>query len=380
MGGINMTDPRINKLAQVLVQYSTEVKEKELVAIMGRPLATPLIKEVYREVLRAGAYPYILVRGFPWAVPGLQGLDYILYSEANQDQLSHVDLLLKKVIEEFDVRIFFYAEYNTRNLSTIDPNQIKLHRQTHQGIVKTSMERFASGDLRWVSLNYPCEAMAQEADMSLEEYSDFIFSTTYCDTDDPVGKWKEIHQEQQRLVEWLKGKKKVEINGSDIELKFSIEGRSFINGDGKNNMPCGEIYTGPVEDSVNGWVRFTYPAIYTGLEVQGVELKFKDGKVVDASADKNQDFLKAMLETDGGSSYLGEFGIGTNPQITRFMKDIGFDEKIKGTIHFALGAGYPQTGSLNESAIHWDMICDLREGGRITIDDEVFFEDGEFRV
>jgi aminopeptidase len=331
-------------------------------------------------VLRAGAYPYVLVRGYPSYLPGLEGLDYILYSEANDDQLSHVDFISRKVLEDFDVSILVYTAYNTRSLSNIEPNRMKIHRQAYKDVIKTYFERTASGDLRRVDSYYPCDALAQEADMSLEEYTNFIFSTTYCDTDNPVGKWKEIHQEQGLLVDWLKGKKKVEVTGPDIDLKFSIEERSFSNGDGKENMPCGEIFTGPVEDSVNGWVRFSYPAIYTGLEVQGVELKFKDGKVVEASAEKNQDFLNAMLETDAGSRYLGEFGIGTNSKITRFMKDILFDEKIKGTVHFALGAGYPETGSVNESAIHWDMICELRNGGQILVDDEVFFEDGEFKI
>jgi len=375
-----MSDPRVNNLAQVLVKYSTEVKEKDLVAIIGRPLATPLINEVYREVLRAGAYPYLLVRGSPPPLPGLQGLDYIFYSEANDDQLNHVDLFLKKVNEEFDVRITIYSEYNTRSMSNIDPNLLKVHRQAHKNLIKTFMDRSASGELRWVITRFPAESQAQEADMSLEEYTDFFFSTTYCDVDDPVEKWKEIRQEQQQLVDWLKGKREVEVRGPDIDLTFSIDGRTFVNGAGKANMPCGEIFTGPVENSANGWVRFTYPAIRSGKEVQGIELRFENGKVVKASADKNEDLLKAMLEIDEGSSYLGEFGIGTNQHITKFMKDIGYDEKIMGTIHFALGAGYPETGSKNESSLHWDMICDLRDGGQIIVDDELFFESGEFKI
>ena len=375
-----MTDPRIKKLAQVLVNYSTEVKEKQLVAIMGRPHATPLINEVYREVLRAGAYPYALTTGFPPFTPGLQGLDYILYSEANQDQLGQEDIFYKLVCEKFDVRILIYSEYNTRSLSNVDSKQLQIHRLAQKELRKTWMKRSAENEFRWVLTTFPCEALALEADMSLDEYTDFFYSTTYCDTNNPIGKWKEIYQDQQQLVDWLKGRKVVNINGPDIDMEFSIEGRTFLIGDGKNNMPCGEIFTGPIEDSANGWVRFSYPAIIYGTEVQSVELKFENGKVVRASAEKNEVFLKSMLDTDDGSRFLGEFGIGTNKQITKFMKDIGYDEKIMGTVHFALGAGYPETGSKNESSIHWDMICDLRDGGQIMIDDELFFENGEFMI
>jgi len=375
-----MSDPRINKLAQVLVKYSTEVKEKELVAITGTPLATPLINEVYREVLRAGAYPYTLIRGHPHSLPGIQGTDFILYSEASDNQLNHIDPFLKQVVEKFDVNIRILSDYNTRGLSNIDSIKIKIRYQAYKNIMKTAFNRTASGEFRWVITTYPAESFAQEADMSLEEYTNFFLSSTYCDDDDPVQKWQELHQKQQRLVDWLKGRNEVKIIGPDIDMNFSIEGRNFLIGDGKKNMPCGEIYTGPVEDSANGWVRFSYPAIKYGKEVQGIELKFKNGKVVQASAEKNEDLLKSMLDTDDGSRLLGEFGIGTNKQITRFMKDIGYDEKIMGTIHFALGAGYPESGSKNESSIHWDMICDLRDGGQIIIDDVLFFENGEFKI
>ncbi|MGB2956399.1 MAG: aminopeptidase [Anaerolineales bacterium] len=375
-----MTDPRIKKLAQVLVNYSTEVKEKQLVAIMGRPNATALINEVYREVLRAGAYPYVLTTGFPPYTPGLQGLDNILYSEANQDQLGQEDIFYKLVCEKFDVRILIYSEYNTRSLSNVDSNQLQIHRLAQKEIKKTWMKRSAEGEFRWVVTTFPCEALALEADMSLEEYTDFFYTATYCNTNDPIGKWKEIYHDQQQLVDWLEGRKVVHINGSDIEMEFSIEGRTFLIGDGKKNMPCGEIFTGPIENSANGWVRFSYPAIIHGTEVHSVELKFKNGKVVEASAGKNEEFLKSMLDTDDGSRFLGEFGIGTNKHITKFMKDIGYDEKIMGTVHFALGSGYPESGSKNESSIHWDMICDLRDGGQIMIDDELFFENGEFMI
>jgi aminopeptidase len=163
-------------------------------------------------------------------------------------------------------------------------------------------------------------------------------------------------------------------------MTVSIHERTFINSDGRRNMPSGEIFTGPVESSVNGWVRFTYPAIFAGREVDGVELRFENGKVVDASAQKNEDFLLKTLDIDDGARYLGEFAIGTNNGIDRFTKSILYDEKIGGTIHMALGMGYPETGSQNKSSIHWDMICDMRDGGQIWVDDELFYEGGKFAV
>lgn len=181
-------------------------------------------------------------------------------------------------------------------------------------------------------------------------------------------------------MDWLSGKDEVVVKGPNVDLKLSIKGRNFINSDGKTNMPSGEIFTGPVEDSVEGWVRFTYPAIRLGREVEGIELKFEKGKVVEATAEKNEPFLLEMLEVDEGARYVGEFAIGTNKRINRFIKNMLFDEKTGGTIHMALGAGYPQTGSVNKSGIHWDMICDMRDGGQIYVDGELFYEAGEFKI
>jgi aminopeptidase len=313
-------------------------------------------------------------------MPGYEGLDQIFLSEANDDQLKHIDVLWMKVNEEFDVRIDIKSRYNTRSLSNIDTQRMKLRGQAYKGIVQTIFERYASGDLRRVSTLYPTQAYAQEADMSFEEFTEYVYKTTYSDSDDPVAEWKRIHGEQQKLVDWLRGKKDVKVKGPNIDLELSIDGRVFINAAGKGNMPCGEIFTGPVEDSVKGWVRFTFPAIYMGREVEGVELQFEHGRVVKASAAKNESLLLSMLDIDEGSRYLGEFAIGTNYQMDRFIKEILFDEKIGGTIHMALGAGYPYTGSVNKSGIHWDMLCDMRDGGQIFVDGDLLYESGEFLI
>ncbi|HAF62001.1 MAG TPA: hypothetical protein DCK95_06715 [Anaerolineaceae bacterium] len=214
--------------------------------------------------------------------------------------------------------------------------------------------------------------------MSLSEYEDFVYSAMFCDREDPVAEWQKLHQKQQVLVDWLKGREQVEIHGEHVNLAFSVKDRTFVNSSGKANMPCGEIFTGPVEDSAQGSVTFTYPAIENGRVVENVRLTFEKGKVVKAQADKNQDFLEKMIATDTGSCFLGEFGIGTNFGIQRFTKQILFDEKIGGTFHLALGAGYPETGSVNKSGIHWDLICALGKDGEILIDDEPFFKDGNF--
>jgi aminopeptidase len=216
--------------------------------------------------------------------------------------------------------------------------------------------------------------------MSLGEFEDFVYQACRADEADPVASWQAFSQRQDRLVEWLVGKKDVEVQGPNVDLRLSVQGRRFINAGGHLNMPDGELYTSPVEDSVQGWIRFTYPAIHDGHEVEGIELQFEKGRVVEASAAKNEAFLISQLDVDAGARYLGEFAIATNDRIDRFTRNILFDEKIGGTIHLALGNGFPQAGSKNTSAIHWDMICDMRHGGRIKVDGKVVYDSGAFAI
>ena len=367
-----MTDPRVTNLARILVQYSTKIKPKDRVAIIGQPAAALLIRELYREVLHAGGFPHSLIT--------LDRLEHLFFAEANDEQLQYVSPFTKMVYEEFEAMIGISSQSNTRALTNIDPSRQSLRARSHTDLMKTFMERSAAKEIKWVSTMFPTQAYAQDAEMSLSEFENYVYCTTFADTDDPVAEWKKIHNFQQTLVDWFVGKKHVEVKGPDVDLHLSIEGRTFENADGECNMPDGEIFTGPVEDSANGWVRFTYPAVHRGLEVEGVELKFKKGKVVKATAKKNEDFLLKMLDTDPGARYLGEFAIGTNKKVDRFIKNILFDEKIGGTIHMAVGSGYPETGSKNESAIHMDMICDMREGGQIIVDGELVYESGEFKI
>ena len=238
------------------------------------------------------------------------------------------------------------------------------------------MDRSARGELRWCLTVYPTHAMAQEADMSLADYREFVFGAGMLNEEDPVAYWKNAGQEQQKLVDWLKGHDQVFLRGSNVDLRLSIKGRLFIPCDGQVNFPDGEIFTGPVEDSVEGWVRFKYPAIEYGQEVTDIQLWFEKGRVVKETASKNQELLTAQLNADAGARSLGEFGIGTNYGITRFTKNMLFDEKMGGTIHLAVGAGYPESGSKNESGIHWDMLCDMNDA-EIRVDSDLFYRNGK---
>jgi aminopeptidase len=367
-----MADSRIEKLADVLVNYSVEVQPGDKVVVQGDAPAGSLLKAVYAKVLQAGGHPLMYV-----SLPGTQEL---FFRHASDEQLQHVPEPLKLIAETYDVRIGIRGAENTKALSNVDPAKTVLTSQAHVGLMKTSMRRSASGELRWVGTLFPTNAYAQDAEMSLSEYKDFVYSACMPDSDDPVGHWRRFSAWQQKIVDWLKGKERVHVVGPETDLRLSIAGRTFINSDGKHNMPSGEVFTGPVENSVEGHVYFSYPAIYREREVTGVRLWFEGGKVVKATAEKNEDFLRQTLDTDAGSRYVGEFAIGTNKSITRFTRQILYDEKINGSFHMAVGAGYPETGSKNESAIHWDMICDMRDGGEIWVDDELLYKDGEFVI
>ena len=365
-------DPRTTKLADILVNYSTGVKPGDKVAIRGEVTSLALVNETLRSTLQAGGLPMVILDS--------DDLMETFYSEAGDAQLAYLSPLETSSIESVDVAIFIRGSTNTRSLTGIAPEKQALRQTALRPLRDMRMDRAAAGTMRWVLTQFPCASYAQEADMSLDEYENFVYGATFADRDDPVRHWLDIHNMQQHLVDWLKGKDRVEVRGPNVDLTLSIMDRTFINSAGTRNMPSGEIYTGPVEESVNGWVRFTYPAIRDGREVEGVEFEFKQGKVVRATAKKNESYLLSQLGSDPGASYLGEFAVGTNYGISKFTKNILFDEKIAGTIHMAVGAGYPDTGSKNRSAVHWDFICDMRKDSEITVDGTLFYKDGEFRI
>ncbi len=367
-----MADVRTERLAELLVNYCTSVQSGDWVLVAGDVTALPLIDEVVKQVARAGGNPTINLTS--------DSTSEMLLRHATEEQLRWVTPYDKMMAETVDVRIVVRGASNTRAFTGIDPQRIRLHQQAVRKYQSTYMQRSAAGTHRWVGTLFPCPAYAQEADMSLREYEDFVYSATYADQPDPVACWQQIHDMQARLIDWLAGRSDVEVRGPNVDLKLSIAERTWINSDGKRNMPSGEIFTGPVEDSVNGWVRFSYPAIRDGLAVEGVEFEFEAGKVVTARAEKNEAYLLDQLDTDAGARYLGEFAVGTNYQIQRFTKSILYDEKIGGTMHMAVGAGYPETGSKNQSAIHWDFICDMRHESEILVDGELFYKDGQFQI
>lgn len=367
-----MVDPRMVKLAEILVGYSVKIKPGDWVLVRGHVASEPLVAEVVRQVVKAGGNPSVQMSS--------DDIDEAYLREANDDQLKWVSPLHKMLFNEADALISLRATTNTRALTGIDPEKERTRAVANRELTETYMRRSAAKELRWVGTQFPCPAYAQEADMSLSEYEDFVYGATFADKDDPIAEWQRIHNEQQHIIDWLVGKKIVTVKSPNADLSLSIAGRTFINSDGEHNMPSGEIFTGPVEDSANGWVNFTYPAIRNGREVDGVHLEFQDGKVVKAGAKKNEAYLLTQLDSDEGAKYLGEFAIGTNYGIQKFTKSILFDEKIGGTFHMAVGAGYPETGSVNKSSIHWDFICDVKEDSEIRVDGELLYKDGEFQI
>ena len=366
-----MTDPRVQKLAQVLVQYSLELQPGEEFALRTTPLADELNLEVYKEAVLAGAH--VTVQN---AIPGMME---VFFKSANDAQLDYISPINRLVIENFKAVLDIEAEYNTRELSGVDPKRQSRVRQARAALFKTFIDRMGTREVKWCGTAYPTHAFAQEADMSLSEYQDFVYKAGLLDQDNPVAAWKAEAKRQQHVIDWLKGKDQVMIKGKDVDLEMSIQGRLFEGASGKLNFPDGEVYTSPVEESVNGWIRFAYPAIFAGREVIDVELWFEDGKVVKEKASKGEETLTALLNTDAGARYLGEWGIGTNYNIQRFTKNMLFDEKIGGTIHLALGQGFPEVNGKNQSGIHWDILCDMAQS-EIHADGELFYKDGKFTV
>ena len=367
-----MQDIRIERWARTLVHYSLYIKAGETVAIHATPLAAPLIEAVYREVLKVGAHPLPFIE--------LESLEEILLREGNEWQLSKKSPVQVTAAEQCDARLFIESRSNTKALSGIKPEQVSLRRKASREISQILQKRAQAGKFRWSSTLYPTTGYAQDAEMSLHNFEEFVFDVCFLNDEDPIARWKELSVQQQRLVDWLVGKKRVRIQGEHTDLTLSIEGRTFMNSDGKRNFPSGEFFTGPVEDSANGVIQFDLPASHDGRTIEGVRLVFRAGKVVEASARQGQAYLERMLEIDTGARFLGEFAFGNNPRVDRCTRNVLFDEKMGGTIHLALGMSYPETGGVNQSALHWDMVCDLRQQGEVWVDDVLFLKDGKILV
>lgn len=363
----------LEKYAQVLVEYSTKVQKGDLVLIRAESYqCQPLVKEIYKLVLKCGAHPIVRC-----SLDGL-AVDFIKY--ANDEQLAYVDPITKLEYEKVDKYISIGAPFNVKSMAKADSKKMAKRSAATRELSTLMLNRAAEGKLNWVIADYPTHALAQEAKMSLDDYSDFIINSCYLDLDNPIEKWQQIGKEQDRLVNLMNGGKKLHIIGDKTGITFSVEGRKWVSCAGLNNFPDGEIFTSPVEDSAQGEIYFDFPAIYRGNESHKIWLKLEGGKVVDAKAQKGEEFLISMLDMDAGSRFVGEIAIGTNDRVKDVTGNILFDEKIGGSIHMALGASYPETGGKNESGLHWDIIKNMKENSKIFLDDKLIYENGKFVI
>jgi aminopeptidase len=348
---MSLIDPRVTRQAEILVNHSIKVKKGDSVIVVADYLAKPLVLEVYKLLIKAGAS---LVR-VSW---DSYELSEIFYENASPEQLKKFPKISFQEIKQMDCYIGIWSSVNTRGLSGIDPVLISQRSEVLRPILDWRVEK-----TRWVATIFPCEALAQEADMSLSSYEDFVFSAIN-NVD-----WKKKFIEQEKLRKLVDKTKMVHIFTPNTDLTFDISGRKAVNANGEYNMPDGEVFTSVLENSANGHIKYTYPAIFMGREFHEVRLEFKAGKVIKAEASKGEKDLNKILDMDKGAKIIGEFGIGNNFKIDRFTKNILFDEKIGGSIHIALGRGFKETLSRTKSALHWDMICDLRGAGPASPDE-----------
>lgn len=363
-----MVDQRVEKLAKLCVKYSVDVKPKEIVVIQGSDAAFPLIHELYKECLLAGAHPQIMAN---------MDVQYTFYTHAKEHQLKFVSPIERFIVENMDVSIGIFCEPNPKRLTNVDSAKMRMRTAARKELGEIFFKRWGDGKLRWVGAPFPVTSQAQEAGMALTEYEDFVYGSCLLDKKDPAAEWRRIRKEQDKICKFLNSKSEIRVIGEDTDLTFNTKDRIWINCSGNVNMPDGEVYTGPVENSVNGTIRFTYPGLYMGKEVEDIRLTFKDGRVLKASAAKGEDLLKELLKVEGGDR-LGETAIGTNYAIKTFTKDMLFDEKMGGTIHMALGRSIPESGGVNQSAIHWDILKDMRKNAEIYADGKVFYKNGKF--
>lgn len=365
-----MSDIRLQRMAHVLTHFSLNLKKGDRLAIFAGPVAAPLVREVVREALRIGAHPEPFIQ--------LPGIHKLILQEASDEGLRYIPPIKRIINDEYETLLEILSEENTKELNEIDPARLAKEQQAAPDLFETFMRRSAEGSLRWCATLFPTNAYAQDAGMSLSDFEDFVYQACFLDDEDPVARWRALSQQQQLLVDSLKGKREIQIIGPDTDLTLSVADRIFINSDGKHNFPSGEFFTGPIENSANGHIHFNFPSTYNGRSIEGVRLRFENGLVVEATAAQGQDYLEQMINMDEGARRLGEFAFGNNINVQRCTKNILFDEKIAGTVHLALGRSYPETGGVNQSSLHWDMVCDLRSGGEVRVDGKVFSKNGKF--
>jgi aminopeptidase len=366
-----MSDPRVAKLADLLVNYSLELQPGQLVRVDGGMVAAPLVTELYRYALKAGAHPRTRLE--------VEGLDVIAVGESSEQQLTFVSEIDRFEIETLDALITIWADKNTRSLSRADPQRLSKRIAARRELTNRYWDRMDEGAARWVGTRFPTDAHAQDAEMSLAEYEDFVYGACHVqDDEDPVAHWQKVSGELNTRARELETFREIRIVGPDTDLRLGVDGRAWLAADGKLNMPDGEIFTSPVETGTEGEIRFSFPAIFQGRRVEDVRLLFEAGRVVQAEAAAGDDYLKSLLDMDEGARILGEVAFGLNYEIDRFTRDILVDEKIGGTMHLALGSSFKKLGGRNESGLHWDMICDLRAEGEVYADGELMWKAGHF--
>jgi len=355
-------DLRTRELAKIAVQYSVAVKPKEKVIISGGAEALPFLTELYKEIILRGAYPIVKV--------SLPHINQFFYKYAKDHQLKFFPQYWFSTIKQAQAYIGVYTDENTRDLTSSNPKKLTIRQKVMRPISDYIVNE--KQKIRRVTIAYPCLAHAIEAEMSLTEWENFVYSSCLIN-------WKKFGKKLKKINKVFEKGEQVYLKGEGVDLKFSIEGKNSVVDDGKENMPGGEIFMAPVRESLNGFIKFDYPALYNGKEVTDIFLKFKDGKVVEYNASKNKDLLKAVLETDYNARYVGEFGIGCNPNIKKFTKNLLFDEKINGTIHLALGMAYKENGGGNDSSIHWDIVKDMSHAS-IILDNKIIQKNGKWRI
>jgi aminopeptidase len=366
-----MSDPRVAKLADLLINYSLGLRPGQQVRIDGGTVAAPLVRELYRYALRAGAHPRTRI--------DVEGVDVITLAEASEDQLTYISELDRQDVEQIDAFITIWADRNTRALTGADPGKISRRIGSRRELINRLWERIDAEEAGWVGTRFPTEGHAQDAEMSLPEYEDFVYGACHVRVDeDPVAHWRGTSADLNARARELETFRELRIVGPDTDLRIGVEGRGWIGADGRLNMPDGEIFTSPLETETEGEIRFSFPAIFHGRGVEDVRLRFEAGRVVAAEAKTANDYLQSLLDMDEGARILGEFAFGLNYEIDRFTRDILFDEKIGGTVHLALGASFKKVGGENDSGLHWDMICDLREEGEVYADGELVWKAGHF--
>ncbi len=365
-----MTDPRVERLAELIVGYSLALAEGDVVRLDGHESAEPLLAALYRAALAAGAHPFTNVE--------LDGIAEQLLAVGSDEQLVYLSPVDWHEVETLDASVTIWSEANTRSFSRADPRRQSRWIGARRELSKRRWDRIAAGEMRWCGTLQPTHAHAQDADMSLENYEAFVFAACQVERDDPAGHWRLLSRELAGRVGELAPARELRVLGPGTDLRLGVAGRKWLAADGHVNMPDGEVFTSPVETETEGEIRFSFPAVFLGREVEDVRLRFEAGRVVAAEASSGEDYLRSLLEMDDGAPVLGEVAFGLNYEIDRFTRNILFDEKIGGTMHFALGSSFPQAGGENVSGLHWDLICDLREEGEVYADGELVWKAGRF--